>query len=199
MRNIQDYIADFPLGINAEQAVWQLIPSLANSIKEKIKGLSDEYNIHNDIAIHQSATIENGAIIKGPAIIGPKCFIAAHSYLRAGVYLQEAVVLGPGVEIKHSFIGKHTHLAHFNFIGDSIIGANVNFEAGAIICNHYNEREDKQIKVSIAGLLLDTGLTKFGAIIGDEVKIGANAVLSPGSLLLPKALVARLALVQQSE
>ena len=89
--------------------------------------------------------------MKGPIIIGPGCFIGAHAYLRGGVYLDEKVVIGPGCEIKSSFLFRGSALAHFNFAGDSIIGEGVNMEAGSILANHYNERDDKSIRALING------------------------------------------------
>ena len=135
--------------------------------------------------IHPDAVIEPGAMIKPRVVIGAGCVIAAHAYLRGGVVLGERVTVGPGVEVKSSLIGPGTTLAHFNFVGDSILGADVNLEAGAVIANHWNERPD-------------TGRTKFGALIGDHCRIGANAVLSPGTILAPGTVVPRLALVDQS-
>jgi NDP-sugar pyrophosphorylase family protein len=137
------------------------------------------------IRIDPEAVIEDGAIVKPPAVIGPGCFIASHAYLRGGVALGAGVTIGPGVEVKSSLIAGGSVLAHFNFVGDSILGGDVNLEAGAVIANHWNERPD-------------TGRTKFGALIGDHCRIGANAVLSPGTILAPRTIVARLALVEQS-
>lgn len=136
-------------------------------------------------AIHPGAVIEPGAVIKPPAVIGAGCFVAAHAYLRGGVVLGERVTVGPGVEIKSSLIGPGSTLAHFNFVGDSILGAAVNLEAGAVVANHWNERPD-------------AGRGKFGALIGDHCRIGANAVLSPGTILATGTVVPRLALVDQS-
>ena len=91
----------------------------------------------------------------------------------------------------------NSSIAHFNFIGDSIIGNNVNFEAGSITANHYNERFYKNIFCLIEGKFIDCQIDKFGAIVGDFSKIGANAVLSPGTILEPKSIVKRLELVEQ--
>jgi len=72
--------------------------------------------------------------------------------------------------------------AHFNFIGDSIIGADVNFEAGSLVANHSNEQDDKEIRILLDGAVIRTGVEKFGAVIGDGCRIGANAVIAPGAL-----------------
>jgi bifunctional N-acetylglucosamine-1-phosphate-uridyltransferase/glucosamine-1-phosphate-acetyltransferase GlmU-like protein len=88
-------------------------------------------------------------------------------------------------------------IAHFNFVGDSIIGHDVNVEAGAILCNHYNEREDDTVFVVVDDKRICTGLHKFGSLVGDCCRIGANSVLSPGTLLKPRTVVRRLELVEQ--
>jgi UDP-N-acetylglucosamine diphosphorylase / glucose-1-phosphate thymidylyltransferase / UDP-N-acetylgalactosamine diphosphorylase / glucosamine-1-phosphate N-acetyltransferase / galactosamine-1-phosphate N-acetyltransferase len=176
---------------------WQITANLSAIIFDSIAGLNEEYIIKDGIAIHLSAQIEQGAVIKAPAIINANCFIGANAYLRGGVFLSHDVSIGPGSEIKGSYIGNNTAAAHFNFIGDSLIGSNVNFEAGSVIANHFNERKIKEIMVIADGEKINTGATKFGALVGDGCKIGANAVLSPGTVLLPGTVVRRLELVDQ--
>ena len=105
--------------------------------------------------------------------------------------------VGISCEVKTSVLLEESAIAHFNFVGDSIIGHNVNIEAGAILCNHYNEREDDTVFVHIDGQRVSTGLHKFGSLVGDGCRIGANAVLSPGTLLKPKTIVRRLELIEQ--
>ncbi len=198
--NLKEYIAEWPKPFDEQNDLmpWQITANLSVTLESAILLLSDEYIIKNGIAIHLSAQIEAGVVIKAPAIISANCFIGAHAYLRGGVYLSSKVSIGPGCEIKGSIIGDSTSAAHFNFIGDSIIGSNVNFEAGSVIANHYNERKDKEITVTLKGEKQSTGITKFGALVGDGCKIGANAVLSPGTILVPGSIVKRLELVDQS-
>jgi bifunctional N-acetylglucosamine-1-phosphate-uridyltransferase/glucosamine-1-phosphate-acetyltransferase GlmU-like protein len=90
-----------------------------------------------------------------------------------------------------------TKLAHFNFVGDSVLGEAVNLEAGSIVANHRNERADKRVAFTFDGTVIDTGVEKFGALAGDRCRIGANAVIAPGAVLKPDTIVARLALVDQ--
>jgi UDP-N-acetylglucosamine diphosphorylase / glucose-1-phosphate thymidylyltransferase / UDP-N-acetylgalactosamine diphosphorylase / glucosamine-1-phosphate N-acetyltransferase / galactosamine-1-phosphate N-acetyltransferase len=141
--------------------------------------------------------VEIGAVLKAPIIIGKNCFVGANAYLRGGVFLDDGVKIGPSCEIKSSIIFSKTSVAHFNFIGDSIVGSNVNIEAGAVTANHYNEKADKQIEVLYNSAVIKTNTSKFGALIGDACKIGANAVLSPGTLLAKNTIVKRLELVEQ--
>ena len=100
--------------------------------------------------------------------------------------------VGISCEIKTTIIPENSAVAHFNFVDDSIIGREVNIEAGSIVANHFNERKDKSIYVHNAGQCICTGMHKFGSIIGDGCRIGANAVLSPGTLLGKNTIVKRL-------
>lgn len=150
------------------------------------------------MAIHQTAVIGHNVTIKAPAILSENCFVGANSYLRNGVYLAPGAKVGISCEVKTSVILEGSAVAHFNFIGDSIIGHDVNIEAGAILANHYNERKDDTVFVCIDGQRVSTGLHKFGALVGDDSRIGANAVLSPGTLLKAGSIVGRLELVEQN-
>ena len=176
---------------------WQVTIHLTEIIRGLVGRLGNDYNINDGVAVHSSAIIEPGAQVKAPALIGEHCFVGANSCLRNGVYLDQHVKIGMACEIKTSIVFRNTAVAHFNFIGDSILGSGVNFEAGAITANHYNEREDKSISVIYNDSVIETGVTKFGALVGDHCKIGANAVLSPGTILAPHTIVKRLALVDQ--
>ncbi len=176
---------------------WEIISNLSSILADKILSLNDAYEINNGIAIHKTAVIEANVILKPPVIIGPKCFIGANAYIRGGVWLMDHVAVGTGCEIKSAVIFPNSAIAHFNFIGDSIIGRNVNFEAGSITANHYNERKDKRIYVSYNGQIIETKTQKFGALVGDHSKIGSNAVLSPGTLLSKGSIVKRLELIEQ--
>ena len=178
-------------------APWKWTQLAEKIILEKISTLQSDYKIFNNVAIHSSVVIDSHATLKGPAIISSNCFIGAHSYIRGGVFMDQNVSLGPGCEVKTSFIFADTALAHFNFVGDSLVGSKVNLEAGAIICNHFNERKDKTIFVRVDGTDYKTDADKFGAVVGDNTKIGANAVLSPGTILKPDSIVRRLELIEQ--
>lgn len=176
---------------------WQATAGAVALVEEWLRTLGDDYRIENGIAIHRTATVEEGVVLKGPVVVSAGCFLAAHAYLRGGVFLDEGVIVGPGCEVKSSFLFQGTTLAHFNFVGDSLVGAGVNLEAGAVVANHYNERSRKDITVRAGGQLIETGVQKFGALIGDGSRLGANAVTSPGTILPPGSVVGRLELVEQ--
>lgn len=199
MIKINDLIEDFGDAFLSVQEPWDITNNLISILEQKIRLLKENENfiIKDGIAIHKTAVVEANAVLKGPVIIGANCFVAANAYLRDGVYLADNVKIGSGCEIKSSIIFQHSAIAHFNYIGNSIIGKNVNFEAGAITANHYNERVNKEISVCVNGEVIPTHAIKFGALVGDHSKIGANAVLSPGTILAPHSIVKRLELVEQ--
>lgn len=176
---------------------WRITERAEALISAAIAGLGPDYQIAGGAAVHSTAMIEAGAIVKGPAIIGPRCFVAASAYLRGGVFLDEDCIIGPGAELKTSFMFAGSKLAHFNFVGDSILGSGVNLEAGSIVANYRNEMEDKAIRIRFDGDLIETGLQKFGALLGDGVRLGANAVIAPGAILAPGSRLARMALLDQ--
>lgn len=184
--------------ISIDEPPWELTAKLPSIIEQIIQSLTaSEFESRGGIVVHKTAVIEAGVTLKPPILILAHCFIATGSYLRGGVLLDQHVKIGPGVELKSSALGKRSAAAHFNFVGDSIIGEDVNIEAGAILANHFNEREDKEIVVRAGGRLIRTGVLKFGSLLGDGVKIGANSVLSPGTILERNAVVPRLTCVEQ--
>lgn len=191
----ENFKAQFPQ-MNGLQP-WEVLENLEDTLLQLLKTLNGEYVIEQAVARHRTATVEPGAVLKGIILLSEEVYVGANAYLRGPLYLGKGVKIGPGCEIKHSVIGDHSATAHFNYIGNSLIGQHVNFEAGAICANHYNERTDKRIWVKYHNRLFDTGTDKWGALIGDHSKIGANAVLSPGTILEKNSIVKRLELVEQ--
>lgn len=176
---------------------WLIIQETEALIRQVLAQHDSDYRFEGEFAVHRSSTIEDGAVLKGPGIIGPRCFIAAGCYLRGGVYLGHDCIVGPGSELKTSFMFPESKIAHLNFVGDSIIGSSVNIEAGAVIANYRNELADKTIRIACEGEVIDTGVTKFGSLVGDNVRIGANAVVAPGALIRPGSEIGRLQLLDQ--
>lgn len=199
MLDINNFIAGFTTKFRAleHKYPWQITNNMVQLIEELTPMLGDSYKIKNRVAIHESATVESGVTFKGPIIIMENCRVGANAYFREGVILDKLVKIGAGCEIKSSIICASTAIAHFNYIGNSIIGHDVNFEAGSIAANHYNERETKEISVRVGDDIIKTHSKKFGALVGDGSKIGANAVLSPGTILEKKSIVKRLELIEQ--
>ncbi|AZA55249.1 DapH/DapD/GlmU-related protein [Chryseobacterium sp. G0201] len=176
---------------------WEIIDDLEIILNEKFNHLDDDFIISGETAIHKTAVVEQNVIFKGKIIIGRNSFVGANAYLRGPIYVAENVKIGPGSEIKQSIIFNDTAVAHFNYIGNSIIGSSINFEAGSICANHYNERKDKTISVLFNSEIIKTNTLKFGALVGDHSRIGANAVLSPGTILPKESIVKRLELIEQ--
>ena len=192
------YLSRLPSALETfVQPPWILVGEMERLVRAEMARLPNEYARSGEAAIHHSAEVEAGVVFKGPTIVGAGCHVKANVYFRGGVWLGEDVTIGPGCEVKSSLICARTAIAHFNYIGNSLIGADVNFEAGSITANHFNERADKSISVLVDGRRVPTGVTKFGAVVGDGCRIGANAVLSPGTILLPGTVVGRLQLVDQ--
>ena len=182
---------------NIHQAPWDFVGNIEALLRQQIAGLDPSYQRVDEVAVHRTARLEPGAVVKGPAIIGPNCFIAAAAYLRGGVYLERDCIIGPSSELKTSVMFAGSKLAHMNFVGDSIIGADVNIEAGAIIANYRNELESRNIRIGYREQVINTGVGKFGALVGDGSRIGANAVIAPGALLERGSIVGRLQLIDQ--
>jgi len=186
------YICDSVLAPWAALTPWALATQAPAVVRQLLAELpADEYVIQDEIAIHRTATVEAGALLKPPLIIGAHCFIASGSLLRGGCWLDEHCIIGPGAELKTSFMFSGSKLAHFNFVGDSVLGHGINLEAGSIVANYRNERDDKEVRVRVDGTLQRTGCDKFGALLGDQCRIGANAVLAPGAVLPPGSVVGR--------
>jgi bifunctional N-acetylglucosamine-1-phosphate-uridyltransferase/glucosamine-1-phosphate-acetyltransferase GlmU-like protein len=197
---LEEFVSLLDGPVLPERPLWEICAGAAALVSAAIATLPSSYRMFDkDIAVHATATIETGAVLKPPCIIAEECFVAAHAYLRGGVWLGRAVVIGPSVEIKSSLIGSHTCAAHFNFVGNSILGAGVNIEAGAILADHRNESADKEIVCVLNGVEIRTGCDKFGSLVGDGCRIGANAVLAPGTILSRGTVVPRLKLVDQAE
>lgn len=198
MISINDFIENFSdFNSNESLQPWEIIDNLETILDEKFTHLDDDFIISGETAIHKTAVVEQNVIFKGKIIIGRNSFVGANAYLRGPIYISENVKIGPGSEIKQSIIFNDTAVAHFNYIGNSVIGNRINFEAGSICANHYNERKDKTISVLFNSEIIKTNTKKFGALVGDDSRIGANAVLSPGTILPKESIVKRLELIEQ--
>jgi bifunctional N-acetylglucosamine-1-phosphate-uridyltransferase/glucosamine-1-phosphate-acetyltransferase GlmU-like protein len=189
--NIAEYIAGIgasPLAPWACLQPWEIAGQAPSIVEQLLAALpAGEYRVSSGIAIHSAATVEPGATLKPPLVLSSGVFVAAGAYLRGGCWLAEGCSVGPRVELKSTFVFPRSVLAHFNFIGDSVLGSQVNFEAGAVICNYRNERSSNSASSPV----------KFGALVGDGARIGANAVLAPGTILLSNSVVGRLEHVDQ--
>jgi NDP-sugar pyrophosphorylase family protein len=172
--------------------VWDALPRLIDYIKENLRPaiqgtVSPGAWVSDQVFLAPGAVVEPGAMIIGPAIIGSHSVIRHGAYIREYCLIGEHCVVGHASEIKHAIMLDGSHAAHFNYVGDSILGNKVNLGAGTKLSNVKNDRG--QVQVSVAGNRYPTGLTKFGAIVGDGAQLGCNSVTSPGSLIGPGALI----------
>lgn len=199
MVDISEYIGVWADSWLAKHALppWRITMQAERLIGEELKLLPNSYRLDGGIAVHKSAVVEHGAIMKAPIIIGPNAFVAANAYLRGGVYLDEGCIVGPSCELKTSIMFRGAKVAHLSFVGDSIIGCAANIEAGGIIANYRNEMDDKEILIVDGNSIIRTGVDKFGALIGDNVQIGANSVIAPGALISKHAKIPRLSRIDQ--
>jgi UDP-N-acetylglucosamine diphosphorylase / glucose-1-phosphate thymidylyltransferase / UDP-N-acetylgalactosamine diphosphorylase / glucosamine-1-phosphate N-acetyltransferase / galactosamine-1-phosphate N-acetyltransferase len=198
---ISDYVRRIetsPFHSLAGEAPWALTGILVDLLTRWMRNPPSGYAVSDGIAVHETATIEEGAVVKAPTVVGARAFVAAHAYVRGAVYLGEGCIVGPSVELKTCVMFPRSKVAHLSFVGDSILGEGVNCEAGCVIANHRNERDDKRIRIRLGAEVIDTGVEKFGALLGDGVRVGANAVIAPGAILAPGTIVPRLALIEQT-
>jgi len=137
--------------------------------------------IGKHVLIGEGTVIEDGAMIKGPAIIGRGCEIRHGAYIRDHVVVGDGCVIGNSSELKHSFLFNGCQVPHFNYVGDSILGHRAHLGAG-VICSNLKSLPGN-VTVEINGAPHDTGLRKFGAILGDRADIGCNSVLNPGTVI----------------
>ena len=133
------------------------------------------------VLIGEGTVVEAGVMIKGPAIIGKNCEIRHGAYIRENVIIGDNCVIGNSCEVKHSVLFNGCQAPHFNYVGDSILGHKAHLGAGVILSNVKSLTGN--VTVESEGRKLDTGLRKFGALLGDHAEIGCNAVLNPGSVI----------------
>ena len=180
---------------------WSILSIKVNdSIIQQIKNLKLEYPARNDsnkitldeskgpIYIHPSAKIGDYALIEGPCYIGKGAEIRHSAFLRAGSWICENAIVGHSSEIKNSVLLPGSKAPHFNYVGDSIIGFDVNIGAGAKISNVRNDRRNILVNLE-NGKKINTELRKFGSLIGDGSEIGCNVVSNPGTILEPKTMI----------
>lgn len=168
--------------------VWDALKHLPSFLKTLELGkieikLPDGVFLENPelIFIGEGTTIESGSYIRGPTYIGKNCEIRQGAYLRGNVFLEEGALVGHCTEVKNSIFLKGAHAAHFNYVGDSILGEKSNLGAGVKCANF--RLDQSEIGVWIDEKKVMTGLRKLGVILGDRSQIGCNSVTSPGTLI----------------
>ncbi len=176
--------------LDGEGPAWEAIKRIAPHLKERlanvdgplIKGQVDERaNVGSEVYVAEGAIVEAFATIQGPAWIGTGTTVRAGAYLRNNVIVGDECTLGNSSEFKNCLLFNKCEVPHFNYVGDSILGYRAHLGAG-VICS--NVRLDRtSVKLSLNGDVIDTGLRKFGALVGDASEVGCNSVLTPGTIL----------------
>lgn len=141
------------------------------------------------VYIGEGAVVEPTAYIQGPCYVGPGAEVRHGAYIRGNVYVGPHGVVGHTSEVKNSVLFDHAKAAHFAYVGDSILGPQVNLGAGTKLANLPLRRGVIRYKDPTTGALVSSGLKKFGALLGEGAQTGCNAVLSPGTILMPGTIV----------
>jgi NDP-sugar pyrophosphorylase family protein len=162
--------------------VWDALKRLPDFVRENLQPWRQEIIVGSpfiaeDVYIGKATVVEHGAVILGPTIIGENCQIRAGAYLRGNVIVGDDCVLGNACEFKNAVLFNGATIPHFSYVGDSILGYRAHLGAGVILSNV------KSVAGNVTVEGKDTGLRKFGAIIGDGAEVGCNCVLNPGSII----------------
>ena len=169
-----------------QRFIWDALKQIASYLQFRLKPavlgqLMGKPFISNTVFIGSGTIVEQGAVIKGPAWIGERCHIRSGCYVRENVIVGDGVVMGNSCEFKNCIVCDEAQVPHFNYVGDSILGFRAHLGAGVILSNV--KLDHREISVAIDDGIVPTGLTKFGAIVGDRTEIGCNAVVNPGTVI----------------
>lgn len=178
------------------ERVWEVLPRIAGFLNGLEPGAFQVLGevapgavLGERVAVGKGTVIEPGAFIKGPAWIGENCQIRHGCYIRENVVVGDGSVLGNSCEFKNCLLFDGAEVPHFNYVGDSVLGHRAHLGAGVILSNVRLDRSTIRVQARDAKSpdggheYLETGLRKFGAIIGDFTEVGCNSVLSPGSVV----------------
>jgi bifunctional UDP-N-acetylglucosamine pyrophosphorylase/glucosamine-1-phosphate N-acetyltransferase len=148
---------------------------------------SVEGSVHRDAHLRGNVVVEPGAevrertTVEGPAIVRSGATVGPGAYVRGTTYVGENVTIGHGVEVKNSVVMSDTSVGHLAYVGDSVLGRNVNLGAGTTIANL--RHDERPIELTVQGERTSTGRRKFGAVVGHGVKTGIDTNLFPGVTL----------------
>lgn len=161
---------------------WEVLPHIKSYIMTLGAGLSEDYNqIAEDVWISKTATVAPSAYIQGPTIIDHEADIRHCAFIRGGVIVGKRSIVGNSTELKNVILFNDVQVPHYNYVGDSILGHKSHMGAGSITSNMKSDKSN--ITLKIGEEKIETGLRKFGTILGDYVEVGCNAVLNPGAMI----------------
>ena len=166
----------------ARNEIGTILDELSLVLVDLGRSLGDQYEqIGLQIWAHKTAQIADSAIIEAPCILREGAIVKPYAYMRGATYVGRNAVVGHAVEMKNAILLERAQAAHYNYVGDSIMGAYAHLGAGAILSNL---RQDKApVWVQIEGVRYPTYRRKVGALVGDYAEVGCNAVLNPGTVL----------------
>ena len=161
---------------------WQALAGIKNLILELGSSLGDDYTeVSPTVWVHQSAVVAPTAYLGAPCIIGPGTEVRHCAFVRGSALVGANCVVGNSVELKNVILFDNVQVPHFNYVGDSILGYKSHMGAGSLTSN---VKSDKTLVVVKNGEeKVETGLKKFGAMVGDFVEVGCNSVLNPGAVI----------------
>ena len=162
---------------------WEVLPKISSFILELGATLSeDEYEKRGEnVWVAKSAKVAPTAFINGPAIIGKDAEVRHCAFIRGNAIVGEGAVVGNSTELKNVILFNKVQVPHYNYVGDSVLGYKSHMGAGSITSN---VKSGKKLVVVKAGEeKIETGMKKFGAMLGDEVEVGCGSVLNPGTVV----------------
>ena len=159
------------------------MPKISDFIKKLGASLpTDQYTqIKENVWVSNSATIAPTAYIGGPAIIDDEAEIRHCAFIRGNAIVGKGAVVGNSTELKNVILFNKVQVPHYNYVGDSILGFKAHMGAGSITSNVKSDKTLVTVKDGEEGI--ETGLKKFGAMLGDHVEVGCNSVLNPGTVI----------------
>ncbi|MBO1719701.1 UDP-N-acetylglucosamine pyrophosphorylase [Extibacter sp. GGCC_0201] len=162
---------------------WEVLPKIGEFIVKLGESLpADEYDKAGDnIWIAKSAKVFASAYINGPAIIGKNAEVRHCAFIRGNAIVGEGAVVGNSTELKNVILFNKVQVPHYNYVGDSVLGYKSHMGAGSITSNVKSDK--KLVVIKTPEGKIETGLKKFGAMLGDEVEVGCGTVLNPGSVV----------------
>lgn len=196
---LSNYVIPF---LDNQEVPWKILdPKNKNSLINQIISLNRKFEINyqkmknvsldfanGPIHIHPSAMISEYVRIEGPCYIGRNAKIRHSAYLRGGSWICENSLVGHSSEIKNSILLPGSKAPHFNYIGDSILGFDVNIGAGVKLSNVRNDKREIMVTLK-EGERVYSGLRKFGALVGDAAGLGCNVVTNPGTIIQSKVMI----------
>lgn len=169
--------------LESKEYPWEVLPLIHDMILEIGKTLSkEEYDhLEGDIWIAKSAKVAKTACINGPAIIGKNAEVRHCAFIRGNALVGEGAVVGNSTELKNVILFNKVQVPHYNYVGDSILGYGSHMGAGSITSNVKSDKTLVTIKVGDS--IIETGIKKVGAMLGDHVEVGCGSVLNPGTVI----------------